>query len=58
MPHFSLLTKNVLTTDASLHGVRTVLWKTKQKKELKPVAITGPIFNEEKKKSATKELGY
>ena len=55
LSHYSQTAKNIISTDASTHGLGAVLWQ-EYNKELRPIAFASRFLNEAEKKYAINEL--
>ena len=56
LAHFSKNEKNIITTDASTHGLGAILWQEQKDKSLKPIAFASRFLNDAEKKYAINEL--
>ena len=55
LAHFSVNEKNIVTTDASTHGLGAILWQEQKHKSLKPIAFASRFLNDAEK-NAINEL--
>ena len=49
LSHFNPNQKNIITTDASTHGLGAILWQEQKDKTLKPISFASRFLNDAEK---------
>ena len=58
LTHYSPKRENIITTDASKHGLGAILWQTQPDGNRKPIQYASRYLNDAEKRYSTNELEY